>query len=189
MKKYLKSAAAALREDEVLASLGVNVFTADSENRQKVAAKVKGGISAELRSLGFSQARASGPLAIFYYFGVVLKLNNTLLNENLNRETDIEEAAERIVTVLHHRRLETIMAIFSKCIRLYETHSVALNSRIIKIDVKDGEKVSLVLFYSSRLPLSDIENLVSGSGGGSSGSEGSSGTFIPGMGLQGGVWD
>lgn len=184
MKEYLKAAAAAIREDETLQNMGVEVFAADSTTEEKLKGSLSGGISAELKSLGFSQMNAAGTLSVFFYFGVVVKVRCNVLNEKLNRSSDVDAVSERIAALLHHNRLGEIMAIFSKCLRIHESHTITLNSRILKIEVGKNEKAALILFYSSRLPLSQIQNIVNGE---SSSSGGTAGIFN--AGLLGGVWD
>ena len=186
MREYLKEAAMAIAADEVLQGLRVNAFVSDDRFGEKLSQSVKGGMVAELRSLGFSQMNAASTLSIFHYFGIILRVKNGLVNEKLNHSCGIDAAAERIVSILHHKRLAEIMAIFSKCLRIHESHNITLNSRILKVEVGKDEKVALVLFYSSRLPLSQIQNIIDGTGE----SGGSGGVGILGSaGILGGVWD
>ena len=187
MREYLKEAALSIASDEVLQEMHVNAFSVDDKMGEKLLQSTKGGIVAELRSLGFSQMNAASTLSIFHFFGIVLRVKNTLVNEKLNLSCDIDAAAERIVALLHHKRLAEIMAIFSKCLRVHESHNITLNSRILKVEVGKDEKVALILFYSSRLPLSQIQTIIDGTGEGGSVVGGFS--TMGSAGMLGGVWD
>ena len=165
MEKLIDSIIAALNSDGELAANNFEACCADSAEECKLRNRC---ITAEVCSLGFSQPEGAGALKPYYYFGVVLRDKNPLSRRyNRSGQRTIDSTAERIVSILHHHQYAGLNVLFSKAVRLYERHTIELNTRRLTFEVPKGELLEGVFFYASESSEPAQGHIRLGSGNGS----------------------
>ena len=137
-----------LKKDEELLLQRVDV-TSRNYGHMPCKRAITDEIKADVFSLGFSQTNGEGVLSPYYYLGVVLRSWRALrAKSGLGLSDGLDAAAERIVSLLHRNRIAGFLALFSKAVRVYEKHSIELTTRVITLDVQDGEAVECLFFYA-----------------------------------------
>lgn len=114
--------------------------------------------SIEVLSLGFSQTAGEGTLRPYFYFAIVVRGKMPFGRTDSNAGKSIDGASERIVELLHQHIHGGLKVFFSKAVRLYEKHTIELNTRRLTLDVPEGEVLEGIFFYASPSANSDSTN-------------------------------
>ncbi len=136
----------AMESDEELGHYQLKSFNHDRVSNIELET-IRHEFTAEVYSLGFSQTNGQGGLEPYYYFGIVLRWRKPLVSTAQNYVT-IDRVTDRIVKLLHRNQYEpSIFVLFSKALRVYEKHTIELNTRRLTLDPKEGQEVSGIFFY------------------------------------------
>ena len=191
MEELVDSIVEALNADEELRSHDLAAWCPDRRINGELCA-INKDVSAEVFSLGFSQPDGAGALKPYYYLGIVLRASTPIGRNPGEAAHGIDSAAERIVDMLHRKNYAGVNVLFSKAIRLYERHTIELNTRRLTLDVAEGEQVEGIFFYAADLTLTQLESQTPSHGirlgagsGGSSSEEGTTVIYMDGD----GIWD